>query len=118
MKAIIITLLMLFSINTRAQSCKEFMELVKSENSGTAYTSYTSSSISKVTFYEVSTNSTKLYFAIVCFKREYSINCNEYIYQVASDTKSNYSNNYYLSAGKAFGKYIAPYKNNLKCGPS
>ena len=58
------------------------------------------------------------YFAIVCFKQKYSYGCNEYIYQVASNTKFNYSYNYLNSAGKAFWKYIQPYNENLDCAPN
>ncbi|SDZ93338.1 hypothetical protein [Bizionia paragorgiae] len=118
MKAIILALLILFSISTSAQTCDEFIELIKSKNTGTTYTSYTSTSISKVTFYEVKSTNGNLYFAVVCFNRKYSMSCDEYIYQVASDTKLKYSSHYLVSAGKAYWKYIAPYKDNLNCGPS
>lgn len=123
-KYLIILLLTIGSINVKAQSsCEEIMEYVKSKNNGTTYTSYNSDAISKVTFYSIkvtiySTNvyCETLYFAIVCFKKEYSNSCNEYIYQVGSDTKFNYSYDYNNSAGKAFWKYIQPYSKNLGCG--
>lgn len=112
-------LIVLFSLGcftTNAQSCEELMAYVKSESYGTTYNSFNSDAISKVTFYEVSVNYQYHYFAIVCFKREY-YGCTEYIYQVESNTKSNYSRNYYNSAGKAFWKYIEPYSDNLGCSP-
>lgn len=56
------------------------------------------------------------YFAIVCFRQEYSYKCKEYIYQVSSRTKLDYSLNYLDSAGKAFWKYIQSYNENLDCG--
>ena len=40
MKAIILALLILFSISTSAQTCDEFIELIKSKNTGTTYTNY------------------------------------------------------------------------------
>lgn len=100
-----------------AQSCKELMEYVKSESYGTTYSSYNSDAISKVTFYNIMIDYQTHHFAIVCFKREYSYGCVEYIYQVGSNTKFNYSINYSNSAGKAFGKYIQPYNKNLGCAP-
>lgn len=106
------------SINTNSQSCEEWIEYVKSESYGATYNSYNSDAISKVTFYDVMIEYQTYYFAIVCFKQKYSYGCNEYIYQVASDTKFNYSYNYINSAGKAFWKYIEPYNENLGCAPN
>tara|TARA_R110002096_G_C14486574_1_gene714294 strand:- start:718 stop:1083 length:366 start_codon:yes stop_codon:yes gene_type:complete len=105
-----------FSVN--AQSCDEYIEIVKSKSYGTTYNSYTSTAISKVTFYDVRIDYQTLYFAIVCFKKEYSYSCSEYIYQVSSNTKMQYSMNYLDSAGKAFWKYIQPYNENLGCAPN
>ena len=111
-------LLILESISTNAQSCEEIMDFVKSENPGTSYRSYTSDAISKVTFHSVYVDYKTLYFAIVCFKKNsYSQNCTEYIYQVSSNTKLNYSMDHYESAGKAFWKHIEPYSDNLDCVP-
>lgn len=104
-------------LTAQAQTCDEIMEHVKSESYGTTYTSYNSDAISKVTFYDVMIDYQTYYFAIVCFKQEYSYGCNEYIYQVASNTKTSYSINYLSSAGKAFWKYIQPYNSNLGCAP-
>jgi hypothetical protein len=106
----------LLSLALEAQSCDEVMEFVKSKGYGTTYTSYNSDAISKVTFYEITVDYKTLYFAIVCFKSKYSYNCSEYIYQVGSNTKFNYSLNYLNSAGKAFWEYIQPYNKNLGCG--
>jgi hypothetical protein len=101
-----------------SQSCQEWMNYVKSESYGTTYTSYNSDAISKVTFYNVYIDYQTYYFAIVCFKQEYSYGCNEYIYLVGSNTKMNYSINHYESAGKAFWNYIQPYNENLGCAPN
>ena len=111
-------ILTLGGLNVKAQSCEELMESVKSKSHGTAYTSYDSEAISKVTFYSVNINYRTNYFAIVCFKRQYSYSCNEYIYQVASNTKFNYSLDHYDSAGKAFWKHIQPYADVLGCSPN
>ena len=119
MKKLIIILVLFFSIcHLKAQSCDEMITFVKSKSYGTTYNSYSSSAISKVTFYDVSIDYQTYYFAIVCFKREYSYSCNEYIYQVSSNTKMYYSMDYLNSAGKAFHKYINPYNQNLGCAPS
>ena len=109
---------LLFAINNQAQSCEEMIEFVKAKSYGTSYTSYDSEAISKVTFYTVNVDYKTLYFAIVCFKKQYSYSCNEYIYQVGSNTKSNYSLDHYDSAGKAFWKHIQPYNENLGCAPN
>ncbi|AZJ36507.1 hypothetical protein D6T69_13630 [Tenacibaculum singaporense] len=116
-KLFIMLLLIQCSI-VNSQSCEKIMEFVKSKSYGTSYTSYDSDAISKVTFYSVSENYKTLYFAIVCFKKKYSYGCNEYIYQVSSNTKLNYSLNYLNSAGKAFWKYIHPHRKNLNCSPN
>ena len=115
-KILFITITILSSYLSNSQSCEKMMKLVKSESYGTTYSSYTSDAISKVTFYDVTIDYKYYYFAIVCFKTEY-YGCNEYIYQVASNTKMNYSINYYDSAGKAFWKYIQPYNETLECAP-
>jgi len=106
-------------ISAKAQSsCQEIMEYVKSENSGTTYINYTSTAINKVTFYDITIDYKYYYFAIVCFKQEYSYTCSEYIYQVDSNTKFNYSLHYLESAGEAFWKFIHPYNKNLNCAPT
>jgi hypothetical protein len=108
---------LLITVGVKAQSCDELMQIVKSQGYGTTYTSYNSDAISKVTFYDITVDYKTLYFAIVCFKQEYSIYCSEYIYQVGSNTKMNYAMNYFSSAGKAFWDYIEPYNDNLGCAP-
>lgn len=105
-----------FSVKAQT-SCEELMKNVKSKSYGTTYNSYDSTAISKVTFYDVIIDYKYYYFAIVCFKKEYSYSCSEYIYQVGSRTKLDYSLNYLDSAGKAFWKYIHPYNENLECAP-
>ncbi|WP_417860362.1 hypothetical protein [Winogradskyella sediminis] len=118
MKKLVLTLLLcVVALQLNAQSCEEIMEYVKEQSTGTTYTSYTSEAISKVTFYTITVDYKTLYFAIVCFKQKYSYGCSEYIYQVGSSTKLNYSMNYLSSAGKAFHKYINPYNKSLKCAP-
>lgn len=102
--------------NLNAQSCEDVMKFVKSKNYGTTYNSYNSEAISKVTFYDIMIDYQSHYFAIVCFKGQH-YGCTEYIYQVGSNTKFNYSLNYLDSAGKAFWAYIQPYNKNLGCAP-
>ena len=114
----LLLLLITGSLYSKAQSCEEIMDFVKSKGYGTTYTSYDSDAISKVTFYNIIVDYKTLYFAIVCFKKQYSYSCNEYIYQVGSMTKLNYSMDHYDSAGKAFWKHIEPYSDNLGCAPS
>jgi len=118
-KNILILIISLITFVVKAQSCEEIMEYVKKEGGyGTTYISYNSDVISKVTFYQLTVDYKTLYFAIVCFKKEYSYSCTEYIYQVGSNTKFNYSINYINSAGKAFWEYIQPYNENLGCAPN
>ncbi|MES3016753.1 MAG: hypothetical protein V4721_03195 [Bacteroidota bacterium] len=119
MKRLTLILFVVFLItNVQAQTCDEMMKFVKSEGGyGTTYTSYNSDAIAKVTFYQITADYKTLYFAIVCFKQKSSYGCTEYIYQVASSTKLNYSLNYYSSAGKAFWEYIHPHSKNLGCAP-
>lgn len=103
-------------VHVNAQSsCSELMDIVKFEGYGSTYTSHSSDAISQVTFYEVDgENFNTHYFAIVTFTSSYQ----EYIYQVDSSTKNNYSMNYMQSAGEAFWKYIQPYNENLNCAPN
>lgn len=116
--AFICFLFTVLCVDSAAQtSCDDLIDYVKSNSYGTTYTSYTSTAISKVTFYNVTIDYKSYYFAIVCFKREYSYSCNEYIYQVGSNTKFNYAMAYNDSAGKAFWKYIEPYSDVLGCSP-
>ena len=118
-KVILFFVIALTTTFANAQSCDEIMEYVKKEGGyGTTYSSYNSEAISKVTFYQVTVDYKTLYFAIVCFKKKYSYNYSEYIYQVSSNTKLNYSMNYITSAGKAFWDYIQPYNENLGCAPN
>jgi hypothetical protein len=117
-KMIAFLFLLCMTFNTNAQSCDEIMEYVKSQGYGTSYTSYDSDAISKVTFYQMTIDYQTYYFAIVCFKQKYSYGCSEYIYQVGSNTKLNYSLNYIDSAGKAFWEYIQPYNSKLGCAPN
>lgn len=96
-------------------SCSDMIEMVQSESYGTTYYSYDSDAISQVTFHEFSDDSyNTYYFAIVKFTNSY----NEYIYQVGSRTKFNYSMDYLDSAGKAFWAHINPYNENLNCAPN
>jgi hypothetical protein len=111
-------LLTLFTLSTSiySQSCEEYKNIVKRSATGTTYYSYTSSSISEVTFYTLSIDYQNYHYAIVCFKT--SFGCSEYIYQVSSDTEINYSIHYLRSAGEAYWAYIHPYRSILGCSPS
>lgn len=115
MKNIIVVVLFFSVFVTQAQSCAQLLESIKSNNYGITYSSYTSDAISEVTFYEVYVDYQTLYFAVVCFKSDYSYGCTEYLYQVGSNTKINYATYYLDSAGKAFWKYIQPYNDRLGC---
>jgi len=120
MKNLIILASLLFCLNIsiKAQSCDDIMQYVQSSSYGQTYSSYTSDAISKVTFYTVTIDYQYSYFAVVCFKSTSIYGCQEYIYQVGSNTKYNYSTAYLSSAGRAFWDYIEPYSGNLGCGPS
>lgn len=111
-------ILMAATLSVKTQSCEALMQEVKSKGYGTTYSSIDSDAISKVTFYDVMIDYKSYHFAIVCFKRKYAYSCDEYIYQVASNTKFNYSMNYRTSAGEAFWNYIQPYNKNLGCAPN
>jgi hypothetical protein len=118
MKNILLYLvLMAATLGVKAQSCEELMQHVKSKGYGSSYTSFNSDAISKVTFYDITIDYKYYHFAIVCFKRKNSYSCDEYIYQVGSNTKFNYSSRYLTSAGQAFWDYIQPYNENLGCAP-
>lgn len=117
-KNLVLTLFFaLGSLQIQAQSCSELKAMIKQQYQGTTYNSYTSTAISKVTFYTATIDYQNYYFAIVCFKQKYSYGCTEYIYQVNSDTKVKYSLEYLNSAGDAFWKYIQPYSDVLGCSP-
>ncbi len=117
MKFSITTLLIIFiSLNgiSAQRSCDEFKDYVKSKSYGSTYHSYDSDAIRKVSFHEISDDSyNTYYFAIVQFTSSYK----EYIYQVDSRAKWNYSMNYNSGAGEAFWEYIQPYNNVLGCAP-
>ncbi|MEN8836448.1 MAG: hypothetical protein ABF265_10495 [Polaribacter sp.] len=117
MKNLILITLLLFSLQGFSQSCSEMMDFVTTGNRGSSYSSSLSSdAIDEVTFYKKTIDYKSYYFAVVCFKEKY-LGCSEYLYQVGSSTESNYSFNYFNSAGKAFWKYIHPYNENLNCAP-
>ena len=119
MKKFLLILTILISSNIiKGQTCEDIMGFVKSQSYGSSYTSYGSDAISKVTFYSLFIDYSYQYFAIVCFKEKYSYGCREYIYQVGSNTKMNYSMEYHNSAGKAFWEYIQPYSDVLGCSPN
>ncbi len=117
MKALLITFfVIMMTASLKGQTCSELIQYVKSNGYGTTYSSFNSDAISKVTFYQITVDYKIVYFAIVCFKQQYSTSCKEYIYQVHSGTKLNYALNYQNSAGKAFWEYIQPHNKNLGCG--
>lgn len=112
-KAIFILLISIHNL-TAQSSCAEMLETVESDGYGSTYSSYGSDAISQVTFYEISDKSyNTYYFAVVRFTSSYQ----DYIYQVGSNTESNYSMDYLDSAGKAFWAHIEPYNQNLNCAP-
>ncbi|WP_027418200.1 hypothetical protein [Crocinitomix catalasitica] len=118
-KLILILIFTATCIFTHAQSCEEYLQLVKSKSQGTTYTSSNSTAISKVTFYNVTLENEPLNFAIVCFKgKRATDSLLEYIYKVEPDTESIYASNYKDSAGKAFWKYIQPFNASLDCAPN
>ncbi|PQJ32376.1 hypothetical protein BST92_10765 [Nonlabens arenilitoris] len=118
MKHIFTTITFLFlSSMVFSQSCEEQIEYLEDNYYGSTYSSPTSTAISKVTFYQATIDYRTVYFAVVCFKSKYSYGCSEYLYQVGSNTKYNYSMNYLDSAGKAFWSYIEPYGDNSPCAP-
>ena len=118
MKTILTTITFLFLSSLMfSQTCDEQIEYLEDNYYGSTYSSPLSTAISQVTFYEATIDYSTVYFAIVCFKNKYSYGCSEYLYQVGSDTKYNYSMNYLDSAGKAFWSYIEPYGDNSPCAP-
>lgn len=120
MKLQLILFTFFLNLTCISQTCDEYIEYVKSKSTGNTYNSSSlSEAIKKVTFYEIRENYKTYYFAIVCFKtNKFSSQCSEYIYQVASTTKSQYALHYFSSPGKAFWKYINPYNENLGCAPN
>ena len=114
----IITLFILLLIGVGSvfaqMSCNELKDYVESEDYGMTYYSYDSDAITKVSFHEITDDSyNTYYFAIVQFTSSFT----EYIYQVDSNTKFNYSMDYHESAGKAFWEHIHPYRDVLGCAP-
>jgi hypothetical protein len=123
MKKIQITLTLLITFTTidttYAQTCDDLISYIKSIGKGETYSSINSDAISNVTFYDaIIIDYQSYYFAIVCFKRKDLFGCSEYIYQVDSDTKYNYSSSLIFSAGKAFWEHIHPYNKHLGCAPN
>ena len=93
---LIISWMLICSCNLYAQSCELLIDFVKSKTQGDTYIAYDSQIISKVTFYYLRIDSKKHYFAIVCFRRkERPSTCDEYIYQVASNTILRYALDHY-----------------------
>lgn len=113
-KGLLCIVFMTTVLSVNAQSCSELMASIKSNYYGTTYYSPVSDAISQVTFYDVTIDYNFYYFAIVTFKGTYT--SRDYLYQVSSNTKFNYSMHYIQSAGNAFHKYIKPYDSNLNCG--
>lgn len=114
---IIISVMLLGSCEVYTQSCDLLIDFVKSKTQGGTYTTYNSQLISEVTFYDFLIDSKKHHFAIVCFKRNNTSNtCDEYIYQVASNTILKYSLDHYKNADEAFQEHIQPFNEELGCG--
>ncbi|WP_379964610.1 hypothetical protein [Epilithonimonas sp. UC225_85] len=115
MKKIFLVIITFFFVSINAQSsCNEILESVKSNGRAQTFFSPSSEAVSQITFYDVTVEYKTYYFAVVKFSSNLY---KEYIYQVGSNTKMNYSMNYLTSAGKSFWKFIAPYNENLKCAP-
>jgi hypothetical protein len=114
---LLLTIALLCSLLSFSQTCDEQIEYLEDNYSGSTYNSPTSTAVTKVTFYDAYIDYNTYYFAVVCFKSKYSYGCNEYLYQVGSNTQVNYSMNYLNSAGKAFWSYIEPYGDNSPCAP-
>jgi hypothetical protein len=110
------TFLLFVAPDTSAQvSCSKLKDYVESKDYGITYYSYSSSAVDKVSFHSVTDDSYNThYFAIVNFVSSFT----EYIYQVDSSTKFDYSMDYLSSAGKAFQVHIQPYNEILGCAPS
>ena len=117
MKALFFILIACTSQYGLSQSCQEQIAYLEENHYGSTYSSPLSDAVVEVTFYDVTVDYDELHFAVVCFKREYSYGCSEYLYQVGWDTETNYSMRYLDSAGKAFWKYIKPYSDNSPCAP-
>ena len=110
-----ILLLTALTITTAQTSCEEFKDSVQQEDYGMTYYSYSSDAITKVSFHEITDDSyNTYYFAIVQFTSQFT----EYIYQVGSRTKWNYSMDYSSGAGEAFWEHIQPYADILGCAPN
>lgn len=114
MKIKLLFITLFITVSIKAQSCEEVLKFVKSSGYGITYYSYSSTAISQVTFYDIYENYKTYYFAIVRFNNSYK----EYVYQVGSNTKYNYSINYLDSAGEAFWNFIQPHNKNLGCAPN
>ncbi|WP_313267420.1 hypothetical protein [Epilithonimonas vandammei] len=114
-KILLISSLIFFNSYNAQSSCSEIIDLAKANGRSQTFFSPSSEAISQVTFYDVNIDYNTLHFAIVKFTSNYY---KEYIYQVGSNTKMNYSMNYITSAGKSFWKFIEPYNQNLKCAPN
>jgi hypothetical protein len=107
----------LFTCNLSGQSGQELINSLKNEYDGYTYYSDYSASIADVTFYQVDGDYETIYYAIVCFRRENSTYCDEYIYQVEYYTEDDYALDFEYSAGEAFWNHIEPFSDVLDCGP-
>ena len=110
---IIIYLIGLWNINSQA-SCDEIMQTVKDKgNLQGSYCCFNSEFLTGVKFYSLDIEYQTYYFALVQFNLG-----KWYIYQVSSNTKSNFSLYAFGDqAGEAFHKYIHSYRNSLGCAP-
>ena len=116
MKFLFLISFIFFGSTIKRQSCDELIKYLEDEHYGTTYKSISSTTISRVTFYSVLENFSQYYFAAVCF-RAGSYSCKSYVYQVGSNTKTNYSLSYLNGEGAAFWKFIQPYHDVLDCAP-
>lgn len=118
MRTLIAIILALFlSTYSSAQSCSDWIEIVKTQHiNSSAYESEDSKAVEKVTFYEVEKDSLTYYFAIVCLTTRSTFDCKEYIYQVSNSTELYYALAYKKNPAMAYWKYIKPHNKYLNCG--
>ncbi len=115
MKTILIFFALMGTTQLCSQSCVEFLSQVKSSAQAMTLNTYENETVKSVSFYDLIIDAQYRYFAIVCFKTKSE--CNEYLYEVNSLTKTYYSLYYLSSPLNTFQEYIDSYNHNLGCAP-